>query len=94
VARNYTAQILCGLDYLHRHCIVHRSAPRPPRSRARKHARGPRHPRTPPHAGLLARPPPPDRAPLRVRPDTPRPPPRPRAGTSSAPTCCWERAGW
>jgi serine/threonine protein kinase len=24
VARNYTGQILCGLSYLHRHCIVHR----------------------------------------------------------------------
>jgi serine/threonine protein kinase len=24
VARNYTGQILCGLEYLHRHCIVHR----------------------------------------------------------------------
>jgi serine/threonine protein kinase len=28
VARNYTGQILCGLDYLHRHCIVHRFASR------------------------------------------------------------------
>ena len=24
VARSYTGQILCGLAYLHRHCIVHR----------------------------------------------------------------------